>query len=121
MFAGRAVHWSLIHPTVSGLGFVSLHIYFIDYCRNINHHRFVANNGVNLSNHESSFIVTRNKILASREITFFNYNFISKKYMKHRSEHKIISTGGLTAVMYTDTFQAFLMLGGGIVLMGMGG
>ena len=39
--AGWAVHWSFIHPAVSRLGFVSLYLYFVDYCRNINHHRYM--------------------------------------------------------------------------------
>lgn len=31
-----------------------------------------------------------------------------------------LTIGGLTAVIYTDTIQAFLMVGGGLTLMGLG-
>lgn len=31
-----------------------------------------------------------------------------------------VTIGGLTAVIYTDTIQAFLMVGGGLTLMGLG-
>lgn len=39
------------------------------------------------------------------------------------SSDRVISSltiGGLTAVIYTDTIQAFLMVGGGLTLMGLG-
>ena len=33
--------------------------------------------------------------------------------------HYVLIVGGLTAVIYTDTMQAVLMVGGGLTLMGM--
>lgn len=41
-------------------------------------------------------------------------------YVGSDSVFSSLTIGGLTAVIYTDTIQAFLMVGGGLTLMGLG-
>lgn len=41
-------------------------------------------------------------------------------YVGSDSVISFVTIGGLTAVIYTDTIQAFLMVGGGLTLMGLG-
>lgn len=41
-------------------------------------------------------------------------------YVGSDSVISFLTIGGLTAVIYTDTIQAFLMVGGGLTLMGLG-
>ena len=59
-------------------------------------------------------------ILIQTETIFLYCLMCFIQHHNGRTMFFFLPLGGLTAVIYTDTIQAFLMVGGGLTLMGLG-